>query len=728
MNFSIHNYWLVFLLCIFPLFIKGQSADLIIQQSTRNVDITNKYSILADDGLTADDALKLLKNNTSKNPSELNSKKDYWFYTSIKYEDTEQKSIVLSLGVADIATLYQKKDSDSEWIESKTGWLIPKSEKSHPIGEITQIQFPLELVAGATYDILIKFKNPTNAKYKIEPKIQSVDVWEISYLKDRSLNNLVYGIVIGFLGIMFCYNSLVFIFSKDKIYLYYSIYIFSALFYIVNFTGFFLENVFPDYPKSYLFFRNIPPNIGFIAYALFAQSFLDTKNWLPRWHKVFNIFKCWMLINIVMIICFLLFTVEQTFTRQVPVLGHIFGQLFLLSFIIKLFTTKNKLAHYYAIGALSFVLTSFFLSYVVASQAIPFIIGLGVAFSGLGGELITFSLGLGYKIKIAEKDKIKAQEETQELLKNQNVTLEEKVKKRTFEIERKQEEIMTQNEELHQQQEEIIAQRDYIENKNKELSYKNQQVTDSIRYAKTIQEAILPFAERIEDAFKSHFILYKPKDIVSGDFYWQEAVGKTNFIAVLDCTGHGVPGGFMSMVGFSILNDIALKSDTQNPAEMMDLLNENLIRILQQGDKQATNSDGMDVALCAIEQLEGNKAKVTFCGAKRPLYYISPSDGKLMEIKGDRKSIGGYQPKNKPFTNVEMVLESGTILYLSTDGFADQNNDKGKKFGSPTLRRLLEEIWQQPLEEQHENLSRIFQTHCGKQPQRDDVAIIGIEL
>jgi serine phosphatase RsbU (regulator of sigma subunit) len=501
-----------------------------------------------------------------------------------------------------------------------------------------------------------------------------------------------------------------------------------AVIYTINFSEFLLENVFMEYPKIFILFRSIPPCIGFIGYAFFAQSFLDTKSWIPRWHKAFNIFKYWMIFSIVVIVCTLPFTENEFFSRQIPALGHLSAQIFLLSFIVKLFITKNKLAHYFAIGAMSFALTSIFLGYVVVSGAIPIIIGLGICFLGLAGELITFSLGLGYRIKLAEVEKIRAQKETAEVLTNQNLTLEKRVTERTYEIEKQNEEILTQNEELHQQQEEIVSQRDYIEEKNKDLSYKNQQVTDSIRYAKTIQEAILPFHERISAAFESHFIFYKPKDIVSGDFYWQETIGNTQFIAVLDCTGHGVPGGFMSMIGFSILNDIAMKNKAQKPAEMLEKLNQNLVRALQQKDEHALNRDGMDVALCAIEPIEDNQMKVTFSGAKRPLYYITPSGKELLEIKGDRKSIGGYQPKDKPFTNTEIIVEKDTILYLTTDGFADQNNDKGKKFGSPALRQLLGEMWQQPLNQQHKTIDSIFKMHCGSKPQRDDVAIIGVKL
>jgi len=286
-----------------------------------------------------------------------------------------------------------------------------------------------------------------------------------------------------------------------------------------------------------------------------------------------------------------------------------------------------------------------------------------------------------------------------------------------------EQEIYQKNEELIAQRDEMAAQKDYIE-------FQNLHIRSSINYAKTIQRAILPPLEEIEKYYDT-FVLYKPKDIVSGDFYWFTTLEisdkKYNFIAVVDCTGHGVPGAFMSMIASRLLNEIVLETKTVETFEILNKLNKAVRNALRQ-DK-SDNSDGMDLCLCRIENIE-NEFKIQFTGAKRPLYYYSKKENSLKELKGDRKSIGGYLAKrsSQEFTSQNIVISKEDILYLSTDGYIDQSGMDRKRLGSPKFLETVEAIMSKPLNEQKNIIEKVLAGWQGENDQRDDITILGLKM
>ncbi|MFT5915732.1 MAG: ligand-binding sensor domain-containing protein [Flammeovirgaceae bacterium] len=263
-----------------------------------------------------------------------------------------------------------------------------------------------------------------------------------------------------------------------------------------------------------------------------------------------------------------------------------------------------------------------------------------------------------------------------------------------------------------------------VKKSNEVIKAKNKDIMDSLRYAETIQKSVLPTKKTINDFVQDHFVIFKPKDVVSGDFYWFREVDGRVFCAVVDCTGHGVPGAFMSLIGNELLETIITREKVFNPAEVLELMNEGVRSTLQQ-DKQL-NSDGMDVALCMIEQNE-NSVKVTFAGAKRPIFYTE--NGVFKEEKGDRKSVGGWQKKNTPkFKNIELELAKNDIIYLTSDGFVDQNSLGGKKYGTKKLRSVLKEICKLDINTQEDFLRNELHTHQQTQSQRDDISIFGVKI
>ncbi len=259
---------------------------------------------------------------------------------------------------------------------------------------------------------------------------------------------------------------------------------------------------------------------------------------------------------------------------------------------------------------------------------------------------------------------------------------------------------------------------------NEVIKAKNKDIMDSLRYAETIQKSVLPTKKTINNFVENHFVIFKPKDVVSGDFYWLREVDGYVFCAVVDCTGHGVPGAFMSLIGNELLDTIITREKVFSPAKILELMHEGVRFTLQQ-DKQL-NSDGMDVALCMMEQNE-NGTKITFAGAKRPIFYTE--NGVFKEQKGDRKSVGGFQRENSPkFENIELQLAKGDMIYLTSDGFVDQNSPTGKKYGTKKFRSVLANICQLDIELQEECLRNELHTHQQMQSQRDDISVFGVQV
>ncbi len=294
-------------------------------------------------------------------------------------------------------------------------------------------------------------------------------------------------------------------------------------------------------------------------------------------------------------------------------------------------------------------------------------------------------------------------------LQHDKLVLERKVAERTLEITRQKEEIESQRDELGRQRDQIALQK--------------KEITDSILYASRIQSAILPPWEPVTRLFRDHFIIYIPRDIVSGDFYWfREHHGRILAVAA-DCTGHGVPGAFMSMLGLSALNDLANTRFTR-ASQFLNELRERVINALHQTGREGEAKDGMDISLCIIDP---KKQELQYAGAFNPLYLIRGKE--LKEIKGDKMPIGIFDRGLKPFTNHVIKYEPGDTIYLFSDGFIDQfGGERERKYKSSRFRDLLVSIQEEPLSRQKELLEEAFLAWKGALDQVDDILIIGIRL
>lgn len=306
---------------------------------------------------------------------------------------------------------------------------------------------------------------------------------------------------------------------------------------------------------------------------------------------------------------------------------------------------------------------------------------------------------------------------------------------------------------ITQKQKSIIeSQKDEVEHQKELVEEKNKEITDSILYAKRLQEAILPPQRWMQEHLPNSFVLFMPKDIVSGDFYWMESFARSSeiasdgvFFAAADCTGHGVPGAMVSVVGANGLNRCVNEFTLQEPRLILDQLTDLVIDNFSRSEEEV--KDGMDIALCCLTSNADHQKVLQYAGANNPLYLIrkgaaplqstdgtthepvlNQGDKRLYEIKATKQPIGQYHAR-QPFEQHELILQSGDACYVFSDGFADQfGGPKGKKFKYKPFKRLLMEISNEDSPTQHDRLQEAFEAWRGQLEQVDDVCVIGVRI
>ncbi len=298
-----------------------------------------------------------------------------------------------------------------------------------------------------------------------------------------------------------------------------------------------------------------------------------------------------------------------------------------------------------------------------------------------------------------------------------NRDLEKKVKERTHEVVMQKEEIEAQKEEIEAQLDLATLQRDTISNQKEQL-------LDSIRYAERIQSAILPPLDNLSDYLSDHFLLFKPRDIVSGDYYWTHQQDDKLIIAVADCTGHGVPGAVLSMLGISYLNEIVNHNPSIHANEILEKLKDSVIDSLHQTGSKGEAQDGIEIALCIIDT---GKKSLEFAGANRPLYMIR--EGSIQHIRPDRMPIGIYDEETVSFTNHQIDLQTNDTIYLFSDGYVDQlGGPLRKTFRVRNFRKLLLKIQDHSMEEQKTILVKKLEKWQGTIEQIDDILVMGLKI
>ena len=308
---------------------------------------------------------------------------------------------------------------------------------------------------------------------------------------------------------------------------------------------------------------------------------------------------------------------------------------------------------------------------------------------------------------------LKASGDCRERLKEQQTT----IRKLTEEINSSRKAIELQKEMIETQRDVAIKQRD-------EINLRKTEITSSITYAKYIQSALLPTEEIFKLCFKDYFIFYKPKDIVSGDFYWIANKGNLTILAAADCTGHGVPGGFMSIMGIAFLNEIVDNMGITTPARILDFMRERVIHALSQGGRKAEAQDGMDIALISYDPVH---SMLQYAGANNQVFLIR--DGQMHELEADRMPIGSHYNMEKGFTDKKMSVRPKDSVYLFSDGYRDQYGWRnGTKFKLKNFKQLLLDIQHVPMTAQKVLLENNLSNWQGDLEQVDDIMVIGVQL
>ena len=518
---------------------------------------------------------------------------------------------------------------------------------------------------------------------------------------DRS-KRLVFGIFAGILLIMILYHIPLFVRGRENSYLYYILYILAFLFYFINKEGYIYELIPRLITAPITIFLL---EIFLLFYLLFGRSYLDTRNTLQSWDTILLI-AVWFTVGGLI----LNFTIILLQSLGVDVLFFIelggfaimivsaIGCLFLAIVPAMILTRENfQPARYFLFANLFLILgiaTNYALSdYTLGKHALEF---------GVTLQILTFSIGLSERINLLKKSREVAQRRIIDQLKENaalkdkvNRELEDKVQERTFEIQ---------------------AQKEHIEKQNKEIKY-------SFDYAKKIQNTVLPGDEVFETLFGEHFIFFKPRDIVSGDFYWISQSDQRIVLTAADCTGHGVPGSLMSMLGITMLHEIVNEKGIMNSGEILNKLRLSIARTLKQEGRIGEQKDGIDMALIIYDT---QTRILEFSGANNPIYIVR--NGEMLEYKGNNMPVAYYE-KMSDFTSYTIEMKQGDRVYMFTDGYPDQfGGPQGKKFKYRPFKDLLLEIHERPMEEQHRILSLIFEEWKGDLSQIDDVLVIGLRL
>ena len=279
------------------------------------------------------------------------------------------------------------------------------------------------------------------------------------------------------------------------------------------------------------------------------------------------------------------------------------------------------------------------------------------------------------------------------------------------------------NNTLLKQKEIIESQKTEVEDQKNLVEEKQKEILDSISYAQRIQNALLPPLAEVSSALPNSFILFKPKDIVAGDFYWFSERDNTILIAACDCTGHGVPGAFMSTIGSEKLNE-AIK-DSSDVSVILNLVNRGMKKVLRQTDKINSTRDGMDVSLCAFNK---ELTQLEYAGANRPLLIIRKDQHEIEEFKATKVAIGGLTEDSQEFVKHSINLQKGDTIYLFSDGYADQFSPQDKKLMTRKFKDILLSIQNKKMEEQKEYLGSFIDEWKGNMEQTDDILVIGVRV
>ncbi len=577
------------------------------------------------------------------------------------------------------------------------------------------------------FPILLK-----NATIHFENNYYARTSTKIGFLKDYFS-----GMIVGIVFVMALYNLFLFFTVKERSYLYFVLFLLPTGMFFMYSQDFSNTIFFPNYPLFEEALRIHYVFLIFVFFIWFTQALLNTKKLFPRWHQ-----------------CLKILWIAETVMHSLNVLNYFFGNsetgnilfnmsdallltivLACISIAVYALFKKYHPAKYYILACFMSLFCT--IIYIVLHQAkgevgiVQYLVQIGVVLM-----IILLSLSLSDKINLLKKEitqkELEKETQRRQLFEQQAVVLEQQVALRTTELREANEELNQTNEELGVTMEKMKIQAD-------EIAKQHEDIKASINYALRIQTAILPTTAEMQQLLGNYFVFFRPRDIVSGDFYYlatvensneqfdNQFIVRKNFLAVVDCTGHGVPGAFMSLIGNDILNETIKNKNITQTHLILNQLNKGVQAALRQSDNN--NQDGMEVALCVIAYNKQQQAThIEYAGARQNLYYVQ--EGNLHEIKGDKMPIGGshYQP-DRNFTAHQLLITKPLVIYLCSDGYQDQfGGEAGRKFMANRLKTLFTDIADLDCETQAQLVTQNFDDWKGRQKQVDDVLVVGVKI
>jgi len=698
---------LLTLLLIITSFVLGQNG-IILTDKNLGESFTKKASLLEDKGhllyvndiLLMESEFKPCENDVEKIQF---TSSTFW----VKFKVTNSSSynhfiLETARPITDKVILYEVKNREVVSVQ-KNGDYIPFRLK--PILHRKSL-FPIDLEINETKEYLIRLDSDGE-----NIRLPLIINHNIAFYENDNTDLFFNGFYYGFLLLVSFLYFFFYIGSRDRSLLYYSIYVLSIFLLQFTLDGFAAQFIFTES----LFLKEVSivihTGLSPIFFLLYVREYVKVIKQIKIWNRAY--------LSGIIILCFIILL---TFIRgrvheiAYPLINiATFITLLVVAFSMVLtFSKRRKVSIFFVIaiitllvGAILYILSNL---NIIKNQFIElYALKIGSAL-----EVLFLSLAMGNKLRDLQLDKEKAQlesleslEEKNKLIDNQNEMLETQVKERT--------------EELEFQKEQVLE--------------KNKEIIDSINYAKRLQNALIPPLEAVKKIKEELFVLFQPKDIVSGDFYWitetttsyeDRPNSKRLLFTAADCTGHGVPGAFISIIGLNIFNQTLKEKTVNDPAQALDFLNKEVYNTVNKHKdrfNEGVIKDGMDLAICSINM---ETLELEFSGAKNPLYIIR--DKELIELKGDKQPIG-YSDKVTPFSLQKFTLKKGDMVYSSTDGYPDHfGGPKGKKFKYKPFKDLLISISNESTEKQKELLAQKFEDWKGNLEQLDDVCVVGVRI
>lgn len=614
-----------------------------------------------------------------------------WLSLEIPREIVGKKILHFQCPYIDYIDLY-KFENDRLIRVEKTGKHTDLSTR----GGLKPKDFAWQTEFSSKEKTTILFRIDTKAPLLAPIYVRSYD----EYVNYRSYTYILYGIYFGILIIMILYNLIIYFSLKDNSFLIYVLSVFCTLVIFSTSNGFLAKYLAPNNALSLFYLAEIFMCIIIIPTSLFAITFLELKKNSPHAYYI----MLYML----------------TLSIPCALAVRFFESAWLASFIIAIHTValltvgiislvkKNPFAKFYVIAWSAYLIGGLMVTLRNIGLIDSNVISDNGAEIGSAMEVCLLAFALAHKYRTIRKDKEQLQRDNYQLVKDQNDKLSLLVEERTHKL----------NETI----EELNTTLNYLNENQQELEVKNNNITSSINYALNIQQAILPNDNRIARSFRDYAKVYMPKDIVSGDFLFYEEQNGLKYFAVADCTGHGVPGAIMTMLGYNLLYELIKVHQLTDPAQILTELDEKLKKRIQQEGKI---HDGLDISLIVVDQ---ESDKLHFSGAINGLYLIDTNCNTHF-LKGTRRNIGDQFRENTEFQSHSLDLSSIHWVYLFSDGFQDQFNDlSNEKYTSKRLKKLLKYYSDKKGNEQSILLRDEFEEWKGRQDQLDDVTVAGIKF